>query len=79
MTSGPYRTSIERDPPPPAEPVSPEVPIAAGFLLLVTSIRLAASILRAEPASAELTFSWLVLIAAVIMLGQALLPRREGR
>jgi hypothetical protein len=79
MASGPYRTSIERDPRPPAEPLSPEVPVAAGFLLVVTSIRLVASLLRAEPASAELAFSWLVLIAALIMLGQAVLARRQAR
>jgi hypothetical protein len=76
MASGPYRTSIERAPPPPAEPVSLEVPVAAGFLSLVTSVRLTASLLRAEPMSAELLFSWFVLIAALVMLGQELLARR---
>lgn len=75
MASSPYRAPVKRAPTP-HEPPPLEMPILSGALFLVAAIRLVASILRAEPPSGELAFSWLVLLVTAIVLGSALRSRR---
>jgi hypothetical protein len=81
MASNPYRVPAQAgsEPAPAATRASLELTVVAGFAWLVTLVRVAVGVARAEAASRELDLAWLILFLAPVVIWVELQARRAPR